>query len=92
MNVLAVVAGIAPSIFGCVTDAAVTVCSTPWLTPQLGALVASALVIMNLVIKAGGSGTFSQNLAAPAVPVVPAIDAKPGVVTAGQVAAAGSNK
>lgn len=85
-NVLAVVAGIAPAIFGCTVSATTTVCNAPWLTPQLGALVASGLVILNLFTKAfGQGGSIAQNLGSKAVVVVPAASAAPGNVTAAQV-------
>lgn len=54
-----------------------------WLQATIATIVLSALGLIKGVM---GSGTFMQNLFSKSVPVVPAVDAKPGVVTATQVA------
>lgn len=60
-----------------------------WLQAGVATLVLAALGVIKAV---SGSGTVKQNLFAPAVPVVPAAEAKPGVVTAAQVAVPGPLK
>ena len=84
------------SKFGCVGDIPgtpeieVTLCSGGDLfaIPPLFQSVAGGLILLIVMtLKAvTGTGSLMQNLTAPQAPVVPAADAKPGVVTATQVA------
>ena len=83
------------NLFGCVGDdpltAAVEVAQCTGgdlftipvgLQKVIGGIVIAGALALSGFFK---TGTFMQNLFAPSVPVVPAADAKPGVVTIGQV-------
>ena len=83
-------------LFGCVGDdpltAAVEVAQCTGgdlftipvgLQKVIGGLVIAGALALTAFFK---TGTIKQNLLSPSVPVVPAVDAKPGVVTASQVA------
>lgn len=76
---------------GCTTTASGAYdCSASWIPAGYLPYVMSGMTLLGLLIKTfgGPSGaTAGEKLASPAVPVVPAAQAKPGVVTASQVAA-----
>lgn len=74
--------------FGCHADAAdpTAACAGSWLTPTTATAVGLGLVALSWLTKAfAGTGTATQNLFAPAVPVVPEHVAGPGTVTQAQV-------
>ena len=91
LSIAAVVSLAASSIFGCVTDTAgITTCNASWMSPTTGALVASGMVVVNLLLKAFGGvpgATITQKLANPTAPIVPEIVAGPGTVSLKQVLA-----
>ena len=91
LSIAAVAVMAASSIFGCVTDAAgVITCSASWMSPTTGAMVASGMVVVNLLLKAFGGvpgATVVQKLASPVVPIVPETVAGPGTVSLKQVMA-----
>lgn len=97
LGTIAAVVSLAVSIMTdlakCSVDAAgVTTCAASWLTPTMGAyaiMLFSGLLLVSKVIRPGGPlrGLFGSTAV-----VVPVDQAKPGVVTPGQVAASGSNK
>lgn len=88
--VLTVGLGLAMQVFGCSTsDAGVTICTAAWMTPQLMAWLVMGIGAAHLLLKLlqGWAGLANQT-----VPVVPAAEAKVGVVTQAQVDSAGSAK
>lgn len=62
-------------------------CAASFIPAEYKVVAGIVFVAVGFLLKMfGGSGaTVGQNISAPVVPVVPAIDAKPGVVTASQV-------
>jgi len=79
------------SVLGCSGDSLATAsCKASFIPLQYQAAAGVVFVVIGFLLKSfGGSGaTVAQNLAAPVVPVVPIVDAKPGVVTAAQVSSA----
>ena len=78
---------LAVNFLGCTTTAAGGLdCSGSWIPEAYLPYVMSGMTLLGLIIKTfGGSGSLKQNALSPAVPVVPAVEAKVGVVTIGQV-------
>lgn len=78
------------NLLGCSGDTAATAVCTggtlvaipAWLQALVGGLILAIVTAMKGFL---GTGTFTQNLFAPQVPVVPALKAGPGTVTQGQV-------
>lgn len=84
-SVLVVVMAYAPQLLGCSIDAVTGGydCTASWLPPAWAATVASALMILNLILKGIQGGGFGTGLVAPTVVVSPTGAA--GTVTARQV-------
>lgn len=75
-------------LLGCSGDTIGTAtCTASFIPLEYKAIAGVAFVIVGFLMKMfGGYGaTVGENLAKPVVPVVPAVEAKPGVVTASQV-------
>lgn len=91
---------IAQSLSGCTFDNPSTDivepmnCAGSWIPIQYQAYLGAGMIVLGLLLKMfGGSGaTVAQNIAAPVVPVVPAIIAGPGTVSASQVSATAAKK
>ena len=76
------------SLLGCTLDSTTGVanCSSSWIPPQYLPVLVPAIGVIVYALKAfAGTGTVTQNLFRPEVPVVPPEKAKPGVVTEAQV-------
>lgn len=86
--VVALLGAALTDIAGCAVDAAgVTTCTASWLTPKLAGwatIAMSGVLLVSKIIRPGGPlrGLFGSTAV-----VVPPDEAKPGVVTPGQVAA-----
>lgn len=97
LGTISAVVGIAMSlmtdVLKCSVDAAgATTCAASWLTPAMGGyaiMFFSALLLLSKVIRPGGPlrGLFGTTAV-----VVPAAEAKTGVVTPAKVAAPGTGK
>lgn len=91
--IVAIAMSLATDILGCSVNAAgVTTCAASWIPPALAGYAVmffSGLLLISKVIRPGGPlrGLFGSTAV-----IVPPVEAKPGVVTPGQVAASGSNK
>lgn len=91
--IVAIGGSLLTDVAGCTVDAAgVTTCTASWLTPKLAAyaiMLFSGIQLVSKMIRPGGPlrGLFGSTAV-----VVPTEEAKPGVVTPGQVAASGANK
>lgn len=90
---VAIAVSLMTDIAGCSVDAlGVTTCKAAWLTPAMGAYAVMLFSGIQLISKITRPGGPLRGLFGTTAVVVPPAEAKPGVVTPGQVAAAGTNK
>jgi hypothetical protein len=87
----AIIVTMGSTILGCTTDAVTgnISCAASWLSPQLAGIAATAMLVINQILKAFQGGTVGTGLVSPTVVV--SSSGKAGTVTKTQVAA-GSNK
>lgn len=81
-------ASIFTNLLGCSGDSLSTAaCTAAFIPVKYQAAAGFVFILASFLIKMlAGSGTVTQNIAAPSVPVVPIEKATVGVVTAAQVA------